>query len=331
MWGQVAMELVEQRGTSVASACRLFGHCRQAFYQSKADIAVEVSRDKVILDNVREIREEDPGIGGYKLWLMLTEVYGRELIPGRDSFFTLLRRHQLMLPPRQARHTTNSNHRYHKWKNLVKGITLTAANQLWVSDITYIQLANGDVAYLHLVTDAYSHKIVGWVLADTLRAAMSVKALEMAIEQAVDMGGKDCLKGLIHHSDRGVQYCCDAYVQKLQEYGISISMTEDYKPTDNAIAERVNGIIKMEKVYRTHLFENIGCAKTVIERYIQFYNNRRPHMSIGFKTPAKAHLEQGIQKKMWKKKKYPPKKTDSEKECVSLQNQKTSSGDGACQ
>lgn len=325
------MELVEQRSTSVATACRLFGHCRQAFYQSKADIEAEVNRDKVILDNVREIREEDPGIGGYKLWLMLTEVYGRELIPGRDSFFTLLRRHQLMLPPRQARHTTNSNHRYHKWKNLVKGITLTAANQLWVSDITYIQLANGDVAYLHLVTDAYSHKIVGWVLADTLRAAMSVEALEMAIEQAVGMGGKERLKRLIHHSDRGVQYCCDAYVQKLQEYGISISMTEDYKPTDNAIAERVNGIIKMEKVYRTHLFEDIDSARPVIERYIQFYNNRRPHMSIGFKTPAKAHLEQGVQKKMWKKKKYPPKTTDSEKECVSLQNQKTSSGDGACQ
>ena len=113
------MELVEQRSMKVATACRLFGHCRQAFYQSKADIEAEVNRDKVILDNVREIRDEDPGIGGYKLWLMLTELYGRKLIPGRDSFFTLLRRHQLMLPPRKARHTTNSNHRYHKWKNLV--------------------------------------------------------------------------------------------------------------------------------------------------------------------------------------------------------------------
>lgn len=168
------MELVEQRNMKVATACRLFGHCRQAFYQSKADIEAEVNRDKIILDNVREIRDEDPGIGGYKLWLMLTELYGRELIPGRDSFFTLLRRHQLMLPPRKARHTTNSNHRYHKWKNLVKDIVLTSANQLWVSDITYIQLANGDVAYLHLVTDAYSRKIVGWVLADTLRAALYI-------------------------------------------------------------------------------------------------------------------------------------------------------------
>lgn len=325
------MELVEQRNVKVAKACRLFGHCRQAFYQSKADIQAEVKRDKVILDNVREIREEDPGIGGYKLWLMLTELYGRELIPGRDSFLTLLRRHQLMLPPRKARHTTNSNHRYHKWKNLVKDISLASSNQLWVSDITYIQLANGDVAYLHLVTDAYSHKIVGWVLADTLRAALSIKALQTAIDQAIEMGGKECLKGLTHHSDRCVQYCCDAYVQKLQEYGIGISMTEDYKPTDNAIAERVNGIIKMEKVYRMHVFKDIECARAAIERYIHFYNYRRPHMSIGYKTPAKAHLEQGTQQKMWKKKKYTSKMKKSEKESVPLQNQKTSSGDGASQ
>ena len=305
------MELVEQRNMKVATACRLFGHCRQAFYQSKADIEAEVNRDKIILDNVREIRDEDPGIGGYKLWLMLTELYGRELIPGRDSFFTLLRRHQLMLPPRKARHTTNSNHRYRKWKNQVKDIVLTSANQMWVSDITYIQLANGDVAYLHLVTDAYSRKIVGWVLADTLRAALSIQALQMAIDQVIEMNGGESLKGLIHHSDRGVQYCCDAYVRKLQEYDISISMTEDYKPTDNAIAERVNGIIKMEKVYRMHVFKDIECARDTIGRYIQFYNNRRPHMSIGYKTPSKVHLEQGIQQKMWKKRIYTSKKKDS--------------------
>ena len=131
-------------------------------------------------------------------------------------------RYELMLPPRKARHTTNSNHRYHKWKNQVKDIVLTSANQLWVSDITYIQLANGDVAYLHLVTDAYSRKIIGWVLADTLRAALSIQALQMAIDQVIEMNGGESLKGLIHHSDRGVQYCCDAYVQKLQEYDISL-------------------------------------------------------------------------------------------------------------
>ena len=167
------------------------------------------------------------------------------------------------------------------------------------------------IAYLHLVTDAYSRKIVGWVLADTLRAALSIQALQMAIDQAMEMNGGESLKGLIHHSDRGVQYCCDAYVQKLQEYDISISMTEDYKPTDNAIAERVNGIIKMEKVYRMHVFKDIECARDTIGRYIQFYNNRRPHMSIGYKTPSKVHLEQGIQQKMWKKKIYTSKKKDS--------------------
>lgn len=325
------MELVEQQGIKVATACRLFGHCRQAFYQSKADIEQEVKRDRIIVDNVREIREEDPGIGGYKLWLMLTELYGKEQIPGRDSFFTLLRRHQLMLPPRKARHTTNSNHRFHKWKNLIKGMALTAANQLWVSDITYIQLANGEVAYLHLVTDAYSHKIVGWVLADSLRAAMSIQALQMAIDQAVEMTGNVCLKGLVHHSDRGVQYCCDAYVMKLQEHGISISMTEDYKPTDNAIAERVNGIIKTENVYRQHVFKDIECAKASIGRYIHFYNDRRPHMSIGYKTPATVHQEQGTQEKMWKKRKYPSKKLECQKEDVSLQSQTKSSGESACQ
>ena len=325
------MELVEQQGIKVATACRLFGHCRQAFYQSKADIEHEVKRDRLIVDNVKEIREEDPGIGGYKLWLMLTELYGKEQIPGRDSFFTLLRRHQLMLSPRKARHTTNSNHRFHKWKNLIKGMALTAANQLWVSDITYIQLANGEVAYLHLVTDAYSHKIIGWVLADSLRAAMSIQALQMAIDQAVEMTGNICLKGLVHHSDRGVQYCCDAYVMKLQEHGISISMTEDYKPTDNAIAERVNGIIKTENVYRQHVFKDIECAKASIGRYIHFYNDRRPHMSIGYKTPATVHQEQGTQKKMWKKRKYPSKKLGCQKEDVSLQSQTKSSGESACQ
>lgn len=325
------MELVEQQGIKVATACRLFGHCRQAFYQSKADIEHEVKRDRLIVDNVKEIREEDPGIGGYKLWLMLTELYGKEQIPGRDSFFTLLRRHQLMLPPRKARHTTNSNHRFHKWKNLIKGMALTAANQLWVSDITYIQLANGEVAYLHLVTDAYSHKIVGWVLADSLRAAMSIQALQMAIDQAVEMTGNICLKGLVHHSDRGVQYCCDAYVMKLQEHGISISMTEDYKPTDNAIAERVNGIIKTEKVYRQHVFKDIECAKASIGRYIHFYNDRRPHMSIGYKTPSTVHQEQGAQEKMWKKRKYPSKKLECQKEDVSLRSQTKSSGESACQ
>ena len=306
------MTLVFECGLAVALVCRLFGHCRQAFYQSRADIEKEKEHERKVIGAVREIREEDPGIGGYKLWLMLIDMFGRAFVPGRDRFFVLLRRKGLMLPKPKPRHTTNSNHRYHKYKNLIKDIVLTAANQLWEADITYIALAGGDVCYLHLITDSYSHKIVGWALARTLKAAITMQALKTAIEQAVAMKGGEVLTGLIHHSDRGVQYCCDAYVAMLKAYGISISMTEDYKPTDNAVAERTNGIIKVECVYRQKCFNSFEHACRVIERYIHFYNYHRPHMSIGYKVPALVHLEQGEQKKMWKNKIYPQKSVTNE-------------------
>ena len=305
------MELVFECCLKVALVCRLFGHCRQAFYQSKADIESEIEHERKVVEAVKEIREEDPGIGGYKLWVMLISLFGRDFVPGRDRFFVILRRKGLMLPKPKPRHTTNSNHRFHKWKNLIKNLIPTAANQLWVADITYIALAGGDVCYLHLITDAYSHKIVGWALAGTLKAAITMQALKMAIEQAVAMKGSEVLAGLIHHSDRGIQYCCDAYVAMLKAYEISISMTEDYKPTDNAIAESINGKIKVERIYRTR-FNSFEHAYNVIERFIHFYNYRRPHMSIGYKVPAVVHLEQGEQKKMWKNKIYPQKSVTNE-------------------
>lgn len=298
----------------VALVCRLLGHCRQAYYQSKADITKEVERDRVLIGAVLEIRNEDPRIGGYKLWLMLISMFGRDFVPGRDRFFVIMRRKGLMLPKPKPRHTTNSNHRYHKWKNLIKDFSPTAANQLWVADITYISLANGDVCYLHLITDAYSHMIVGWALADSLRAAVSIQALQMAIEQAISKCGNNNLTGLVHHSDRGVQYCCDAYVDMLKSHGITISMTEDYKPTDNAIAERFNGILKTESVYPRKQLPTFEQAQAFISRFIQFYNYRRPHMSIGYKTPSEVHLEHGEQKKMWKNKIYHKKQSEYEKD-----------------
>ena len=150
-----------------------------------------------------------------------------------------------MLPPLRRRHTTNSNHNYHKYKNLIKDFTPTAPNQLWVADITYVDTDEG-VCYLHLITDAFTHEIIGWVASDNLLASNTCDALEQAIGKTEEK----LLTGLIHHSDRGSQYCCNAYVNRLNEVGVSISMTEDYKPTDNAIAERVNGIIKQEWLYR---------------------------------------------------------------------------------
>ena len=302
----------------VSLACRLLGHCRQAFYQSKVDIAKEAECERRVIASVRAIRTEDPRIGGYKLWLMLIGMYGREHVPGRDRFFVMLRRRGLMLPKPKPRHTTNSNHRYRKWKNLIKDFTPMEANRLWVADITYIALADGDVCYLHLITDAYSRKIVGWALADTLKATVSMQALQMAIDQAAAMRGSDMLAGLIHHSDRGAQYCCDAYVSMLKKHGIAISMTEDYKPTDNAIAERFNGILKVESVYPQKQLPTLEHAQRLIPRFINFYNNARPHMSIGYKMPAVAHMEQGEQKKMWKKRIYRQNNDIDENNGISL-------------
>ena len=139
------------------------------------------------------------------------------------------------------------------------------------------------------------------------------------------------LIGLIHHSDRGVQYCCDPYVALLQKHGIAVSMTEDYKPTDNAVAERINGIIKAESSHPRGRFNDIGHARNGIARYIHFYNHRRLHMSIGYKIPAVAHLEKGIQKKMWKKKKYPSTSSNKKKDAISLQSRTASPGEGAGQ
>ena len=271
----------------------------------KSDYEQESKRNGELVDAVKEIREEDPGIGCFKLFIMICCIFGQNRVPGRDNFFKLLRRNKLMLNRPKTRCTTNSNHRYHKYKNQIKEFVPTGPNQLWVSDITYISMDVG-CCYLHLITDAYSHKIIGWKLADTLKAAITLDALNDAISQT----GRDDLTGLIHHSDRGVQYCCDIYIKKLNQYNITISMTEDSKPTDNAIAERVNGIIKQERIYRDRHFKNIDQARSVIGRFISFYNTRRPHMSIGMLTPEIAHQQTGEQKRMWKTKVYSSSKTN---------------------
>ena len=227
-----------------------------------------------IVDAVRVIREQDPGIGYYKLWLMMNRMFLCGWVPGRDSFLRLLRDFHLMQKRPKPRCTTNSNHRYRRYKNLIRGFVPTRPNQLWVSDITYIDLVD-DCCYLHLVTDAYSHKVVGWCLSETLEAEYTLQALRMAISQAT----ADELQGLIHHSDRGVQYCCNAYTDELKKYGVKISMTEDYKPTR---------------------FKTYQDALDRISGFILFYNDTRPHYSIGMKTPSEAHTQTGPQKVMWK-------------------------------
>ena len=228
------------------------------------------------------IRSQDPGIGAYKLYLMLKEAYPCGM-RGRDWFYGLLNDCHLMLKPGRRRHTTNSNHHYRKFKNLAKGMEVTSANQLWVADITYVETDSG-VAYLHLLTDAYTHEIIGWVLSDSLAADNTVAALDMGIGKVAYMG----FQGLVHHSDRGVQYCCNQYVERLQAINARISMTEDHKPTDNAIAERVNGIIKQEWLYRMKRPKGLEEARTLLEGIVEFYNDRRPHRSnMGMLPPRR--------------------------------------------
>ena len=245
---------------------------------------------------MREIRAEDARLGGYKLWLMVRDVYPAGWVPGRDSFYKLLSQNQLSLPRPKPRHTTNSNHRFRKYTNLYKEVVPTRPNEVWVSDITYVDVDEDD-CYLHLLTDAYSRKILGWELSDSLAAVNTRSALLQAIAQT----GRDDLHDVIHHSDRGTQYCCDLYVRELKKHNIMISMTEDHNPTDNGIAERVNGIIKQELIYPKRHFGSMAEARKEIAAFIDFYNDRRPHMSLGMQTPSAVHAGQtGVQKRLWK-------------------------------
>jgi transposase InsO family protein len=194
---------------------------------------------------------------------------------------------------RRGPKTTNSNHLYRKYPNLIRDLKLTRSNQLWVSDITYLRTNQGFV-YLSLITDAYSKKIVGWCLWPNLSSEGALNALKMATE------GQTFKNDLIHHSDRGIQYCCYDYVNYLKGSSINISMTENGDPYENAIAERVNGILKDE--YDLYdVFEDYFSANEAVKRAIDLYNDKRPHSSCDFKTPNEAHIYRGKMKNRWKK------------------------------
>jgi putative transposase len=188
--------------------------------------------------------------------------------------------------------TTFSNHWLRKYPNLIKGLVPVQAGQIWVSDITYLSTTKGFI-YLSLITDAYSHKIVGWQLSTSLSHEGSLRALEMAL------GSRTGTQQLIHHSDRGIQYCCSEYVSLLGDKGIEISMTENGDPLENAIAERVNGILKTE-FGLDNVFSNFKIALLSTERAIKIYNTKRPHASVDYLTPHEADAKTGILPKLWK-------------------------------
>jgi putative transposase len=214
---------------------------------------------------------------------------------GRDALFDLLSKHSLLVKRRKRGvRTTQSFHLMRKYSNLIRDYIPSAPNKLWVSDITYWKILSG-FAYISFVTDAYSHKILGYNVAATLDAIETIKALQVALLEL-----NEPPSGLIHHSDRGIQYCSANYVQLLQANNIGISMTESGDPLENALAERVNGIIKNEYL-DCYQVESIPEARTLLGEVIKLYNSERPHMSLGNLTPNQVHIYHLKKQNLWKK------------------------------
>ncbi|HEU5052655.1 MAG TPA: IS3 family transposase [Hanamia sp.] len=276
--------------------CGLFGKTRQAFYDQSWRSSDEQLHEAFIIDKVKTIRQQIV-IGGGPLHRILKEEFRLHNINiGRDRFYDLLRENDLLIRPRKRYAiTTNSNHPYYKWPDLTGNIVTTAIEQLWVSDITYLRTKNGFL-YLSLITDAYSRKIMGYHLSQYLKAQGCIIALNKAISQLSTEKEK---RKLIHHSDRGIQYCCHSYITILQNNNINISMTQTGSPYDNAIAERVNGILK-QQARLNQVFQNYGTAVEAVCKAIEAYNCLRPHMSISNLTPQKAHLTKQPLIKKWK-------------------------------
>lgn len=253
--------------------------------------------EPLIVEKAKDYRKDNPGLGCAKLYIIIKRLFDSTgCMPGRDAFIELLRANGLMVQIKRRRHyrTTDSNHHYRKYDNLAREIVPMRPNELWVSDITYVETDEG-VCYLSLITDAYSHKIVGWAIGPTLETIYPLQALRMALETIDD----DTASRLIHHSDRGCQYCSAAYVAELKKHNIMISMTQSGDPLENAIAERANGILKTEWLYKMKI-PTIEKCKEEMKRIILFYNTERPHMSIGNKTPEVVHGETGGQKRCWR-------------------------------
>ena len=232
-------------------------------------------------------------MGTRKLYLLLEPFLLEHHIKiGRDALFDLLASHQLLVRRRKRKPiTTNSCHWLRKYPNLIKGFIPDHPNQLWVSDMTYWKI-NSRFIYLSLITDAFSHKIVGYRLSETLDAIEALNALQMAIR-------KEKPAGLIHHSDRGYQYCWGQYIKMLQDNNILVSMTENGDPRENSVAERINGILKNEYL-ECYDPSNIDEAMQILDRSIELYNKERPHMTIENYTPERVHSEEKKTKKLWK-------------------------------
>jgi len=254
------------------------------FYKHINKKKVSSNEDAFVLGEVNKVRQLMPRIGTRKLHHILNPLLKSEgLKYGRDKLFDLLRK-EIMLVPRRTNYltTTRSYKRFKKHPNRIADLEIRRPEQVWVSDITYIRTKDG-FQYLTLITDAYSKKIMGYKLSDNMRTENNVAALEMALRNR-----KYPKRKLIHHSDRGFQYCADEYIKKLGQHKIKVSMTTKYDPYENAVAERVNGILKQEFLISDKRIPKEE-AYYIIKQSIETYNNLRPHYSCEYLTPAQAH------------------------------------------
>lgn len=260
----------------------------------------KAAQESFAIEYVKRIRSKAPGIGGLKLWYMYRRDFDGNNPVGRDRFAYIIDRYGLKVRKKFRKpKTTDSSHGLPTYPNIVKDLIPTRANQLWVSDITYITVWLDEYhyafCYLSLILDAYTEEIVGWSVGPTLETAYPVEALNMALKR-ID-GMKEI--NLTHHSDRGCQYASSEYVRLLEKQHIKISMTESGDPKDNAQAERINNTMKNE-LLKDIRFVCIEDVKSAVSCAVDFYNNERPHMSIDMMTPAEAALHEGEIAKRWR-------------------------------
>ena len=274
----------------------------QAYYKHGDTDLRKLAEEAFCVEYIKRVRQKDHGIGGGKLWQMYKKEFGEDHSVGYNRFYDIIEKYDLKVRKKKRRaKTTDSDHNLPLYPNLVKELIPLRPNQLWVSDITYMviylnaQTGEYDFCYLSLVTDYYTKEIIGWCVGETLESKFAIEALNMALGRLSGIPASD----LIHHSDRGVQYASYDYTNLLKKHHIKISMTECGDPKDNAVAERVNGIIKNELLMGMSFF-SIEEVRKALKVAIDFYNNERPHMSLDWKTPAEAALCTGELEKKWK-------------------------------
>ena len=278
----------------VERLCGLFGLSRQAYYNYKKRRVQKYLETDQVIKLIKGVRTVHPRMGCRKIYdIIKLDLDIARIKIGRDKMFDLMSDNELLIRKRRRKAiTTNSFHSFKRYKNLIQDFTPYQANQLWVSDITYIR-NGGEFMYLFLITDAYSKKVVGYKLGRTLETKHAIDSLEQALKSAVRT------EGLIHHSDRGIQYCSNNYVKLLQDYNVEISMTENSDPRENALAERINGILKEEYIEPLKRKGNLGLSD-IIDTAIYRYNQLRPHLSCNMMTPSDTHTMKGEIKKRWK-------------------------------